>query len=174
MIILLLFIVLLALFAWVLIAPLQLQIDTKSGLYQVQWKSIGHGRLVISPTALAIRLKVLFWQKEWPLQRLVGGRSKHREEHPPDDTKSPARKTKKARAPQFNVRALLGTFQLKKFKLHLDTDDYVLNSYLFPIFYFLSGKNRELKINYNGELLLQMILENRLYRVLFALLRRRA
>ncbi len=168
-ILLLLFGLLIALVSWVLIAPLQLQVDTSRDRYQLEWKSIGYGRLITRPTDIAIRLKLLFWQKEWPLQALVGGWSK-RTEHP-SDTEKPARKTKKDRAPRFNVRALLRTFQLKQLRLHLDTDDFVLNSYLYPIFYFLSSKNRELKINYDGEAFLQMVVENRLYRILWALLR---
>lgn len=168
MITLLLFGLLVALLAWVLIAPLQLQIDTTTGRYQIEWKSIGYGRLITRPTVIAIRLKLLFWQKEWPLQALVGGRSKRTER--PTDTEKPTRKTKKDRAPRFNVRALLRTFQLKQLRLHLDTDDFILNSYLFPIFYFLSGRNRDFKINYEGEASLQMVVENRLYRVLWAML----
>lgn len=169
MIILLLFGLLVALVAWVLIAPLQLQIDTSRDHYQIAWKRIGYGKLITRPTEIVVRLKLLFWQKEWPLPALVGGPSKRTER--PTKTEQPTRKPQKDRAPRFKVRALLRTFQLKQLRLHLDTDDFVLNSYLFPIFHFLNRENRELKINYRGEAFLQMVVENQLYRIIWALLR---
>jgi hypothetical protein len=54
--------------------------------------------------------------------------------------------------------------------LNVDTDDFVLNSYLFPLFYFLNRGPHEFKINYEGRASLQLRVENRLYRMLAALL----
>lgn len=171
MIILILFSVLFAIVAWLLIAPFQLQIDSRRNHYRLHWKSIGYGQLLIQPSALAVRLKIFFWQKDWPLFPPARGKPKLAPKaNEPQKTDEPKKDTT-TRPSLFKLMALLRTFQLKKFRLHVDTDDYILNSYLYPVFYFLNGKNRELRINYQGDLLLQMVVENRLYRLLVAYLR---
>lgn len=168
---LIVFTILLAILAWLLIAPLQLQIDTTANHYRVQWKTIGYGQLIIRPAELAVRLKVLFWQKEWPLFPPTPKTKEEPkpEQHHPENQQS--QKAKKRSWPKLNFRALLRTFEVKRLRLHLDTDDFIVNSYLFPIFYLLRREDRDLQINYKGEALLQLVVENRLYRLVLAFMR---
>jgi hypothetical protein len=48
------------------------------------------------------------------------------------------------------ARRLLASFQIRRFNLIVDTDDYILNAYLYPVFAFLTGHNRHLAINFIG------------------------
>ncbi|MEL6658664.1 MAG: hypothetical protein AAFP77_16380 [Bacteroidota bacterium] len=166
------FTIILAVLTWLLITPLQLQIDTTVNHYRLQWKTIGYGQLVVRPAELAVRLKVLFWQKEWPL---FPPKSKTEKEKPQskqiEPKKQQSQKAKRRSFAKLNFRSLLHTFEVKRFRLHLDTDDFIVNSYIFPIFYLLRREDRDLQINYKGEALLQLVVENRLYRILFAFLR---
>lgn len=69
------------------------------------------------------------------------------------------------------IRSLLASFEVKRFRLLLDTDDYILNAYLYPLAVFLSGKNRYLAVNFNGRNAVDILVANRVWRILWALIR---
>jgi hypothetical protein len=68
-------------------------------------------------------------------------------------------------------RRMLASFQIRRFRLLLDTDDFILNAYLYPVFVFLSGKNRYLAINFTGRNAVDILATNRIWRMLWALIR---
>jgi hypothetical protein len=71
-----------------------------------------------------------------------------------------------------NIRRVLASFEVRRFRLILDTDDFILNAYLYPVFVFLSGKNRVLAINFQGRNAVDILVTNRMWRVLWALIRK--
>lgn len=157
---------LLLLLAWLLLAPMRLVIDSHRQQYYVQWQGIGQAQVLPTTDDLIIQLRFFFWKKNfYPL-------------HPSTKEKKQKKEKKaKKKKRRFNFRKykrkglrLLRSFRVRTLKLNLDTDDYVHNSYLYPLFQLLSGHNRQLTINYNGETELQLIVENRLYRMLIAFL----
>ena len=168
MILLILFLIGLVVVSWLLVAPLQLQIDTQANHYQLVWKSIGYGKLVMYPEKLGLKLKIFFWNLEWQLFPARRKKQRNPKSEPPT-----SRDKKKRRRPSVPIRAMLRTFEVKRLRLHIDTDDFIINSYLYPVFYFLNRnrEERDLRINYHGEALFQLIVENRLYRLLFAFVR---
>jgi len=64
------------------------------------------------------------------------------------------------------VLNIIKTFKVKELKLNLDTDNYITNAYLFPIFYRLSNGSRQLKVNYNGHVNLILDVRNNLYSII--------
>jgi hypothetical protein len=70
-----------------------------------------------------------------------------------------------------NIRRVLASFEVRRFRLILDTDDFILNAYLYPVFVFLSGKNRFLAINFQGRNAVDILVTNRMWRILWALIR---
>jgi len=68
----------------------------------------------------------------------------------------------------FNV---LKSFKVKELMLDIDTEDYIWNAYLHPAFYFLSGKNRMLRVNYVGRISARIIVHNRLISILYAFIK---
>lgn len=69
-------------------------------------------------------------------------------------------------------RALLRSFQVKDFRVQLDTNDFILNAYLYPLCVVLSRMtNRPIQINFWGEMEIEICLRNTLARVLYAYLR---
>ena len=166
LIILLLFLFLLG---WLLFSPISLVVDTVGGACFLRWKGIASARLLWISDDILLKLRVLFWKKDiYPLHP-----SSSKQE--PEEKKPKTQKKKKKSRLQFRKwmrkgMRVLRSFEVKAFRLNLDTDDYVYNSYLFPLFYFLSKGKRQLSINYRGEAELLLIVENRLYRMLIALL----
>lgn len=63
------------------------------------------------------------------------------------------------------------TFRLRTCEVDLDTGDYVLNAYLYPVFARLTRRNCRLRVGFNGKTHVRIRVENRLYRMLFAFLR---
>ena len=61
---------------------------------------------------------------------------------------------------------MMRTFKIRALRLTMDTDDYVLNAQLVPIFFGLSRGNVQLNTNFQGQWGLHLELENRLARLL--------
>lgn len=146
---------------WILFTPIVLQIDTLRGLYWVQWRGIASLRFNIQDDEPILSLRVWFWKKDF---RLLASLSKSRK--PNAEKKAKKRKARKKRNWKRLGLRLLQSFKVTEFDLKLDTDDYVLNSYLYPVFHLLNSKSLQISINYQGESSLQLQIENRLIRLL--------
>lgn len=66
------------------------------------------------------------------------------------------------------IAALLDTFEVRKFYLTLDTDNYVLNAQLYPAFALLTHRGLAASINFNSETQLQLTVSNNLCRLILA------
>jgi hypothetical protein len=145
-----------------LIAPMQLVIDSNRNLFGLQWKTIGAAKVFLAKDDIILRTRLFFWQKDWhPLQWKPAKKKPKK--------KKPAKK-KKNWLSFRRVKRLLRSFRVKKLLINIDTDDYVVNSYLYPLFYLLDRSQESLHINYEGEFDCQLTVENRGYRILNALL----
>lgn len=84
------------------------------------------------------------------------------------------RKKTKVRMPgskRVLLKGIVKSVTIRKLHLDIDTDDVVLNAQLIPLAYFLTNRasNRRFNINFQGVVLVQFILEIRLYLILIAL-----
>ncbi|MBK6620378.1 MAG: hypothetical protein IPG32_05680 [Saprospirales bacterium] len=64
----------------------------------------------------------------------------------------------------------MGSFRVLRFRLILDTDDYILNAFLFPFFTLVSRKDRSVVVNFTGRNSLDFLAVNRVWRVIWALI----
>lgn len=157
---------LIGLLVWMLFAKLQLQIDTKSNFYQLQWQGIFRANIIPLADDLILRLRIFFWQKDlYPLHWTPKPKKKSQKSHKPN---RPGRNSFKWIRKGKNI---LRSFRVRLFRLRVDTGDYVRNSYWYPVFYFLSNEKRQLSVNFNGINHLQLHVENQLYRILLAIIR---
>ncbi len=150
---------------WMLFTPIVLIIDTTQGVYKVRWKGIASFEMSIQKDEPILQLRIWFWKKDF---HLLESLSKSRK--PDSEKKTEKRKPRKKRNWRRLGLRLVRSFQVRQFAIKLDTDDYVLNSYLYPIFHLLNSKSLHLGINYQGESSLQLQIENRLIRLLKAIL----
>ena len=165
MIVIIVFALLLGLITWILIAPIQLLIDTDHNKYTLSWMKIGSVELLPISNDFILRLRCGWLRKDYYLLEL-----KPKKKSPAEKTGKRSKVSKAGVMMWRKARKIMQTFRVIAFRLHLDTNDYILNSYLFPIFYLLNRPSRELEINYKGESGLRLIIENRLYKILIALL----
>lgn len=152
------------LISWVLIAPILLIIDTKTGEYSLKWKGLG---AICITSDFHLNWRLLFWKKTHylfaPIEKSQVPKTQK--------TKKPQSKGSKWKPSLTKIKHLSRTFKVKACSLNLDTDNYLWNAYLFPVFYFLNTPQRSLRINFKGEFQCQLIVENRLYRLLYAFIR---
>ena len=161
--------VLLIVIVAILMIPLSLRIDTERGIYQFNAGGVFLCRILGIPgdILLQFRLMGFTWSKSL-MQALLTPRAEKKEQ------KKEKPKGKKRRGMKMSlrkIRAILRSFRIKQFDLDLDTDNYRLNAYLFPIFFFLNGRRGNWSVNYNGNVRFKLHVVNRPVRVLYALLR---
>lgn len=155
---------LLLLLLTILLAPFELRLDTISGDYCLRWRGIASLRLTGEVRDPVVRLWLLGWRRKYHLLELGGGKKKKEREAEPTER----RPKKRGRPPWLTfrlIRRLLRTFRVHRLRLLLDTDDYVLNAYLFPVFHQLSKRNRQLTINFSGRNELALIVTNRIGKI---------
>lgn len=155
---------LLMLFCWMLFVRITVQIDTRIELYEMR---IGKAiRIFFEPGTKRFFLSVFGWKKA--LDSFSAGEKKVKEEKA-----KPVRKKRK-RMPLKKLlrkmRAVLKTFHVTRCELDFDSDDVITNAYLFPVFFFLSGKRVKLRVRYDGENAFVLEVNNRIVRILRAVL----
>ena len=164
---LLISILLFLLIVFLLFTPIRLVIDSEEKKCQIAWWGLGSARVVATPGDLVVRTKALFWQKDfYPLHR-----DDEKEEKVKKSKIKKADRIKSWRKYFRRGRNIFKSFRIKRWLIDFDTDDFVLNSQLYPICCLLSGRRTPIRVNYKGEVKIIVEIENRLWRVLGAMLR---
>ncbi len=142
--------------AFLLWAPIIIRIDTGTNDYQVQWRGLAKARIEGDEKEfIRIRLDFLFLKfKLYPLRwRRTPGKKKELS----------ATRTKRKFSTKNGriVLRVLRSFEIKRFLLHLDTGDCILNAKLYPVFFFMNRFNGDFAINFNNENRLALQIQNR-------------
>lgn len=156
---------LLFILVWLMLARITLKLDTNEHAYWIKWQGVGMVQLIAKDQSPGLRFQFFFLQKDVPLSKLWSPKKAAPKKNAPKDQKKHSFSRKK----RLKALQLLRSFQIKALRLNLDTDDYVVNSYLFPLFYFFDRGSYEFRINYEGDVSLHLEVENRLYRIVKAL-----
>jgi len=152
----------------ILVVPIHLRIiwnDTDQQL-SLSWGSLLDTLVVPFAEEGYLQIRFLFFKKKWPLSSLMTAT--------PESSKPKTRKSKSWRPkhPIKIARRLWRSFHVLQFRLNIDTDDYVLNAYLYPAFKAISSKRKmDCVVNFRGQTELLLVIENRLFRILYALFR---
>lgn len=149
-----------ALLLALLLTPLQVEIDTERGVYEVRLR--GFFALWVTPTSEGWHwyLRVFFWKialrqgvKKPPPQRKIKKRT---------STLRSSRRWMSWRQMKAMLTGFFRAITVKRLWINWDTDDVIWNAWLFPVFYHLSGGARRLRINYSGQQEVSMLLQTRL------------
>jgi len=113
-----------------------------------------------------VRLRIGFWKKKWNATQVdIMSRPKIRE----------VIGTTEGREKYFSggsaqrLWRVIKTFRMSRCNVVLDTDDFILNAKLFPLFQFCNKRWGNWKVNFKGDCQLQLEVESRLIRVLYAM-----
>jgi|GEM_PF-5963717 len=68
----------------------------------------------------------------------------------------------------LRVWRVIRTFKMSKCDVVLDTDDYIMNAQLFPLFQFCNGRWGHWRVSFEGDFRIRLEVESRVIRVLYA------
>ena len=158
-------IVVVCILSFVLWTPIMLIVDTTVGQYELRVRGIASCSLHFEEYKPLLFLKIFGWTKIFDLTTNKGEkRTSEKEKITEAKKRMPFQKVMR------EGKAVLYSFKVKYLYLDLDTDDYVLNGLLYPAALMLSRENARFGINFAGLAQLQLLVENRLRRILFAYL----
>jgi hypothetical protein len=83
-------------------------------------------------------------------------------------------KRKKSRMPSGILRMIaeaVGSLRIRKLTMDIDTDDFVLNAWLVPVFSVVNSENIHMSVNFQGSLSLLLDLRARLGTLLWIMIR---
>jgi hypothetical protein len=159
----------LLLLAWILFARIDFRVDTRAGIYRVSF-----GKFIAvfySPEEKNFILTVFGWKRllkpAYPIKAKPGA-----EELPGEKQVRAKKKPIPFRKLLRKMRAVLRSFHVTRFELDLDTDDVVMDAYLYPLFFLLSGKRSRLLIRFDGQSSLVLEANIRIVRIVRAMLTR--
>lgn len=165
MIFLIILIILLVLITILLLTPIRFKIDSNKNIYLAEWKHLISAKVLLQNDEPIVQVKSFFWRKEFNLLKIKSSPSK---------TTQKKKKVSKQNKSKFNfrnkIKPLLKSFQVRKFFINIDTNDYVWNAYLFPVFHFLKNEKRQLHINFQGNVEVLLDIQNRPIRILWVLI----
>jgi hypothetical protein len=124
---------------WILVVPIHLVIDTDRSEYMIRQAGVFSVRVNPGRERL-LDMKVAGFRIDPVVPRKKDTR--HREE-------------KKSTKRSFNSwvylpQRIIKSFTIERFVIDVDTDDYVLNANLFPLFQFASDGVYSLNVNFSG------------------------
>ncbi len=162
--------VLIVFLGWLLLTPFEICINSWDNDYHLTWTGIGEARVIVLPKDLLLRFRVAFWKKEYSIFEFKFKRDKKK----PTDKKKKKPKKRNLNKTMQMVKHVLGSFTVKKLRLNIDTKNYILNGYLFPVFYHLTRFSKgkpSLMINYKGKTEINLLIRNRLINIFYAMIR---
>ena len=68
------------------------------------------------------------------------------------------------------LKRLRKAIRVNRFFLNIDTDDYLWNAYLYPVFFFLKKERRNVNINFQGDVEFILEIRSRPIQLLYAVL----
>ncbi|MBK8192187.1 MAG: hypothetical protein IPK76_02815 [Lewinellaceae bacterium] len=155
--------------AWFFWAPIRLEIDSESGIFIVQWRGICRLQWVPAEGVDQLQLTLFFIQRKIRLGSASGAQKPEIPAKKPRSKKPVSRKKIRIQTMWRLFRNLLRTFEVKRFHLVWDSDDFIWNARWYPLAWHLSTLGKGLvEINFSGRRELALIVENRLGRITWA------
>jgi hypothetical protein len=153
---------------WLLLSPLTLKIDTDTGVYQMRYGRIANAKVL--PEKLAVRLWVFFWKKEYSLYDWKPGKEQKKARKNKKKKQGASKQIDQFQKWKPKIMGVIRAIRVKVFRLDIDTDDFVVNSYLYPVCHYLDKGRKQITVNYRGDATLKFTASVVPFRVLKALI----
>lgn len=164
-------------FVWLLWTPLRVEIDSEAGVFRAEWRYLCAVQWLPEEGLNVIRVEAPFFRRHIQLSATTppGGKPVQKPEKtaaPP--VPAPPAKKKQKLSPKMMWRLgcnFLRTFKIKRLQIWWDSDDFIWNARAYPVAHFLNTLGAgEVRINFWGRRELALVVENRLGRMLGAVL----
>lgn len=132
---------------------------------RLRWVMVGRA-MVEYDEKWSLKVNVLFFHKQWDLEKIIfKEKKKRRRVHP----RKKKKKGKENRLSKFlNV---LKSFRITKWQLAIDTGDTVKNAWLYPLNFSVHSWNH-LRINFTDENYLVLVIRNTPWKIAYAVLKK--
>lgn len=160
----------LILLLWLLFSPIYFRVEWNdlNQVVQLHWWGVVRISLLPEMDVWTFRVEFPLFTRSWPMSQWWSSTK----EEPQKKAKPGRKRSWKPKRPWQLFRRVWRSFHLIRFKVDLDTDDYVWNAYLFPLFRLTNpAGHKDWRVNFKGHNELILIVENRLYRLLYAFIR---
>lgn len=164
----LLLILLLLLILWILVVPVMVFVHTDHNRYLFALPGMFRAELVTAESPWIVRGWILF--VPYRFNPFAARKKKSTE------GKAREKRKKRFRMPSGGIslfRDALRTIRIRQLEVDIDTDDFLLNAWLFPLFSVVGGSGRELRINFQGYNALRLDARVRMGALLWAVVRNR-
>ena len=157
---------LLLILCWLVLAPLEFQIDTRTPQASLRWISIAQAIVKYENDTWWLRLNIFFYRKQWDLEKLIfTKRQKKKRAKPRKKGKMPARKKLR------KFLNLMRSFRVAKWQIAIDMGDVTKNAWLYPL-NFLQYTRQHLYINFMDENYVMMVIRNTPWKMAYAFLKK--
>ena len=156
-----------------MVLPFDLIIDSTRNVYQLRWLGLLRIQAVILQKDIIFRFKIFFWKKDfYPLHHKEKSAKQKHEKKKKKKKEASWKKVDKSKIMRWVTKSkkILRSFEVREFHLNLDTDSYIWNGYLYPIFFFVDRSHRHLQINYKGDFVFKLWIKTRPYNILKAII----
>jgi hypothetical protein len=152
---------------WLLFSPLVLQVDTRRNEYTFYWLGLANVKLVPLNDDLLLRLRLPFWRKDFSILQLLT-KSNQNKQNRTREVPSNQKQKSKWRFSWTRIHKVFRSFRVQYFRMEMDTDDYVMNAYLYPVCNLLNAPNHYVTINFQGRNQCAFRVQNRIVNILIA------
>ena len=143
--------------------PVELEVDTRSEQYQVRWKRVFGVRALPGEKGWNWFYRILFFEKEWHPSK--------RDQKPAPPKEKPGRKRVLSTRQVWRlIKKCLASFQVKRFYINWDTNDFIANAYLYPLTHTITKNKFVFQVNFNGKRDVDILLQVRPVDLLLAFL----
>ncbi|MGZ8557234.1 MAG: hypothetical protein ACXWWC_02820 [Chitinophagaceae bacterium] len=150
---------------WLLVSPVELEIDSRIPNAKLRWASAGKA-VIWYDDEWWLSMRILFYKKTIRFSEIKRKPKKIKEAAA---KKKPEKRVKRNR-PLKKIVRMIKTFRVTDWKLALDTGDYTLNAQIFPLNFF-PYTFKHLLINNSDENYLVLKIRSRPWKMLYAFLR---
>lgn len=155
-----------ALLLWILLGPVIIFLNTGTRRYLLALPGIFKAVVVPSTDVFYIRVWIFFIPFRFnPFQ----GKTEKRKEKP----RKPGRKwrLKKLAGGKQIISDVVRSIRIRKLSLDIDTDDFMLNAWLVPVFSLVNSGDIQMRVNFEGTSSLLLELRTRLGSLLWIVIK---
>jgi hypothetical protein len=152
---------------WLLLAPVVIWLNTDTNHYQIALPGIFKAVVVPNAELFHIRGWVFFIPYKFDPFRMKKKKKKKKSDKPVIKKRRP----KKLSGNIQMVIDAVRSFRIRKLYLDIDTDDFVLNAWLVPVFSSVNSDNIRMRVNFEGTSSLLLDLRVKLGVLLWILIR---
>jgi len=169
-VLLIILLIILGLIAWILLAPIIIKIDSHGKVFEIRVVSIGRIRLLLEQELLKFKFHLFFFRRQYEinlLEKIFGEKKEASKEKRVEKKKEKEEKTDNWDQLK-RIKNVLQSFNIQVIRLNIDTHNYYINAFLYPVFAMLNAPKINMTSNFIGHNELLIITKNRLYRMLIA------